>query len=114
MPFKTLRKATTVNSGQAIAVTATPANGKKIIVTKFIGNDTSSAKASCKLVWDYDGTPESLWIINEGSPFEGEIETLEDDSEIVGDGTKKLAIVLDNGCSDAYNMSAFCEYFEEA
>lgn len=112
--FKELRKVATVTSGTETAETVISANGKKITLTKFVGNPTSSAKCCCEVVWDYGGAgEEKLWVISNGPGIPTEITTLDGGGDITGDGTKKLALVLNNGCSSDYNVSAWCEYLEE-
>ena len=56
-----------------------------------------SAKCDVSLIWDYDGTPEILFASS--NPTNVAL-----GRSLVGDGTKKLAIVLRNNCDDTYRM----------
>lgn len=103
-----MQKAAEVLSGTEQAKEVVIANNQKILIDKFIGVASESANARIKLVWDYGGTDELLWVISNELPMPDEIYF-----EKTGDGVKKLAIVLSNDCNDAYPMSAECEYEEQ-
>ena len=103
----TLEKAGLVIAGSILVDEAVISNGQKIYVDNFVGNDATSALSACLLIWDYGGAGETvLWAINQGVGLQHSI-------RLTGDGVKKLAIVLDNACSQDYYMSAHCEYLEE-
>lgn len=100
----TLEKAGLVTPSTPLVDEVTPVAGKTLFVDKFVGNDATSALAACLLIWDYGGAGEEiLWAINQGKDLPHEIRR-------TTDGVKKLAVVLDNACSQNYYMSAFCEY----
>lgn len=97
-----------VLAGTQKVVEITPTSGTTVYVESFEGNDSTAALAACLLIWDHGGAGEEiLWAINQG-------QGLPNDLRRVADGTKKLAIVLDNACNSDYYMSAHCEYEEES
>jgi hypothetical protein len=96
-----------VTSGTQAVKEVTPTAGKTLYIESFEGNDSTSALAACLLVWDNGGPSEEiLWAINQGKG-------LPQDIRRPADGIKKLAIILDNACTNDYYMSAHCEYDEE-
>ena len=81
--------------------TYTPANGVTVQVLLFAGSSPHDANTIVKLVWDWDGAGEEiLWAI------EGQ-HTAPRRFSIMGDGTKKLAVALDNGLTDPVTMSGY-------
>ena len=82
--------------------TYTPADGVKFEVMSFLGEGCFSKNAVVKLVWDIDGAPEILWSMKGSSAMPTNIQV-----ERTGDGTKKLALCLDNGESGPVVMSGF-------
>jgi len=89
------------------ADTHIPANGKKFEVQLFRGEAAYSQNAAVKLVWDYGGGGETIiWVIK-GS---GDMPFVYTNT---GDGTKKIAISLDNGESGALYLSGYADIWEE-
>ena len=87
----------------------TPANGKNFIVMAFEGSGVAaSLNAVVKLVWDFGGAGETvLWTIKGNDFMKHHID------DTLGDGTKKLAVVLDNGEAGPVFMSGYCRILEE-
>jgi hypothetical protein len=104
--FKTLQIADHVLAGNSEFVDYVVPNGMTISIDRFKGNDSTSAMASCRLIWDYGVTNEILFVINNGPGLEVSIEK-------TGDGVKKLALVLNNNCTSDYDMSAECGFWEK-
>jgi hypothetical protein len=87
----------------------TPANGKKFIVDQFFGDGAFSQNVVVKLVWDYGGGAEQvLWTIKGSSQLPPN-KTF----ELTGNGTKKLALALDNGASGPVYISGFIRAWVE-
>jgi hypothetical protein len=104
--WKELSLAKEVSSSTTEANTVVPASGKEVTVTKFSGHAAYSVNSCVKAVWDYDGTEEIIWS------------TKGDDTEeihhtLTGNGSKKLAIVLENGEDGALVMSGKIGYWEQ-
>lgn len=85
------------------AVTEIPATGKKIVIHTFEGSAPGSSKADVRLVWDFGGVGEEiLWSIQVDGPFpKGK------SFERAGDGVKKMAVCLANGCTADYVLSGY-------
>ena len=78
-----------------------PANGATVEIKKFAGTAAFSVNSVVRLVWDYGGAAEEIvWTIKgEGKmPF---------DYEVIGDGTKKLAVVCENAEAGGIYMSGY-------
>lgn len=102
-----LEKAGLVQNGVPQVSEVVPSAGKTVFIDSFEGNDATSAMAACLLIWDYGGAGEEvLWAINQGVGLPHDIRRS-------ADGTKKLAVVLDNACTQDYYMSAACVWLEE-
>ena len=67
-----------------------PPNGKTWEVVRFVGSAAYLAETSVRLVWDYGGVGEEVLASTHG---DSNVELVR---QVVGDGTKKLAIVLEN------------------
>lgn len=80
---------TSVTAGQEVISYQIPENGKEWILEDFIADAPSSSDGYVALVWDYDGTPEYI-IVSYTSSHRNLTKT------VVGDGVKKLALVLHN------------------
>ena len=80
----------------------TPASGEKIRIFLFnASSPASTANARVKLIWDYEGAGEEiLWVIQNDNLMPDYLYF-----DRTGDGTKKLAIVLHNSCTNDYDMS---------
>jgi len=80
---------TSVTEGQELISYQVPANGKEWFIEEFIADAPSSSDGFVALVWDYDGTPEYIMVSYTSThrPLS---------KSVVGDGTKKLALVLHN------------------
>lgn len=88
---------TSVTEGQEVISYQVPGNGEQWILEEFIADAPSSSDGFVALVWDYDGTPEYIMVsyTSVQRPLS---------KTIVGDGTKKLALVLHNGGDSALVM----------
>lgn len=101
MAVKKYIKSQVVVAGTDIADGYIPANDEKIIVAVFHGQPPSSSKADVRLVWDFEGASEELlWSIQENGPMPDVVFF-----EKTGDGSKKMALCLANGCSADYTIS---------
>ena len=89
-----------LNLGQEIAETVIPGNGKKIYIEEFYGSAAFTSNSVVRIVWDYGGNDEILWSIKgEGQmPFK---------INRTGDGSKKFALVCENGELGKLFMSAY-------
>lgn len=67
-----------------------PANGKTWELVRFVGSAAYVPTTSVRLVWDYGGAGEEVLASTHGDA------NLDFVRQIVGDGTKKLALVLEN------------------
>ena len=67
-----------------------PANGKTWEIVRFVGSAAYLALTTVKLVWDQGGAGEEVIASTHGDA------NLELVRQVVGDGTKKLALVLEN------------------
>lgn len=72
-----------------------PANGKTWEVVRFIGSGAYLPTTAVKLVWDYGGAGEEVIAATHG---DANVEMVR---QVVGDGTKRLAIVLENDSESA-------------
>lgn len=90
-----------VGYGDAECETYTPANGVEFNIIAFHGEAAFDPNAAVELVWDSDGTPEILWTIKGSGQCPISFTR-------TGDGTKKLALCLDNGmASGSVYMSGY-------
>jgi len=80
-----------VGAEQRVADTYTPANGEEIYICCFNGQACFTPNSAVYVAWDYGGENEVILFSTKGS---AEIHL---ESEIIGDGTKKIAVVCDNG-----------------
>ncbi len=87
-----------VSAGQEISSEQVPASGKEWIIGIFQADAPSSSDGWVALVWDYEGASEEFLTLTYTST-ERVISR-----SVVGDGVKKLAIVLHNGDSDSLVM----------
>lgn len=67
-----------------------PANGKTWEIIRFVGSAAYLATTAVKLVWDHGGAGEEVIASTHG---DANIELVR---QVVGDGARKLAIVLEN------------------
>ncbi len=67
-----------------------PANGKTWEIVRFIGSAAYLAVTTVKLVWDFGGAGEEVIASTHGDA------NLELVRQVVGDGAKKLALILEN------------------
>lgn len=105
--FHTLRISKEVNSLREEYTTYTPAEGKKIKITKFAAEGIYTANSACKLIWDLGGQSETvLWSIRGTGEMPGPI-SISDTN-----GVKQLAISCDNAELSRQLMSAYCEFEE--
>lgn len=75
-----------------------PANGKTWEIIRFVGSAAYVATTSVKLVWDYGGAGEEIIASTHG---DANVEMVR---QVVGDGTKKLALVLENDSDSAQSL----------
>jgi hypothetical protein len=98
-----LKVSQSVNSGSTVADTYVVPNGKTATVIYFQASAPDSPLALVRLSWDYGGGGESdEWIEQRDGKFPPNHYP-----QFTGDGTKKLAIVADNGCSDTYYFNGY-------
>lgn len=79
-----------------------PANGKTWEIVRFVGSAAYLSTTAVKLVWDAGGAGEEVIASTHGDA------NLELVRQVVGDGTKKLALVLENDASAAQSLG--CRY----
>jgi len=106
MAWNELKISKSVTAGTKAATTITPANGKIVTVGVFKGEAAFTAISSVMLIWDYQGAGETcIWTVKgSGSmPFKHIITD--------ADGTKKLAVCLDNGEASDIVMSGFADVY---
>ena len=72
-----------------------PANGKTWEIVRFVGSAAYLSTTAVKLVWDFGGPGEEVIASTHGDA------NLELVRQVVGDGTKKLALVLENDAPSA-------------
>ena len=77
-----------------------PANGKTWEVVRFVGSAAYLPATSVSLVWDFGGAGEEVIASTHGDT------NLELVRQVVGDGAKKLAIVLENDADAAQVLGA--------
>ena len=77
-----------------------PANGKTWEVLRFIGSGAYLAETSVKLVWDYGGSSEEVLASTHGDANIALVR------QVVGDGAKKLALVLENTSLSGQGLGA--------
>lgn len=77
-----------------------PANGKTWEIVRFVGSAAYLATTAVKLVWDLGGTAEEVIASTHGDA------NLELVRQVVGDGAKKLAVVLENDAPSAQILGA--------
>ena len=82
-------------------------NGKRFKVLNFHGSAAFQPNAAVKLVWDFGGAGETIvWAIKgqDEMPFA---------FNEVGDGTKKIAVCLENGETGALFLSGYARIWVE-
>jgi hypothetical protein len=67
-----------------------PSSGKTWEIVRFVGSAAYSPDASVKLVWDLGGASEEVIASTHG---DANVELVR---QVAGDGTKKLALVIEN------------------
>ena len=72
-----------------------PANGKTWEIVRFIGSGAYLPTTTVKLVWDHGGPGEEIIASTHGDV------NIEFVRQVVGDGAKKLALVLENDADAA-------------
>jgi hypothetical protein len=100
-----LKKAQLVPLATNIFEELTIPDGQTIVIDSFFATASESALANCQLIWDSQGTPEILWVISNEQPMPDKIWF-----QKTGDGIKKLAVCLANGCQNGYEMACEAEY----
>lgn len=96
MARQALYIAKSVTSGNEDSDTYTVPNGKKVTVVSFNGEAAFSPNSAVKIVWDFGGGAEAvLWSIKGSDKIDSRI--TQDFPTMTGDGTKKIAVALDNG-----------------
>lgn len=86
-----------------------PAQGKAVKISKFVAEGAFSENAVVKLIWDFEGAGETpIWTIKGSSemPF---IHTIPKKDV---NGTKKLAVVLENSLLGPVFLSGYVEFEE--
>ena len=96
-----------VSSGMDEVITYIPPNGQKITPVELVGSVPESPKVRVKLIWDYGGTEEILWIIH-NRPMPRKV-VGHSSLQKTGDGVKKMALVLANGGPNDLDMSGYAE-----
>lgn len=81
----------------------TPPVGSTIEILEIIAEASYNSNSEVRVVWDYEGEQEFLWTMRGSSKFYKKI--IIDASKT--DGTKKLALVADNGELSSLTISAF-------
>lgn len=79
-----------VTAGQEVSHEQVPANGKVWNITYVEADAPSSSDGWIALIWDYGGANEEILFLTYASKSKSL------DREIVGDGTKVLALILHN------------------
>ncbi len=77
-----------------------PANGKTWEIVRFVGSAAYLATTAVKLVWDFGGAGEEVIAATHGDA------NLELVRQVVGDGAKKLSLVLENDAPSAQILGA--------
>lgn len=104
--YKVLELSKEVASGTTECAYEVIPNGKRIHIIKFEGHAVYSVNSVVKVVWDPEGTPETVWSTKG--------DTVSDlAKEYTGNGTKKLRLCLENGEDGDLVMSGRCIYYEE-
>jgi hypothetical protein len=80
-----------------------PANGKTWEIIRFVGSAAYLAQTTVKLVWDHGGAGEEIIASTHGDT------NLELVRQVVGDGIKKLALVLENDGVSGQLLGGRCE-----
>lgn len=77
-----------------------PASGKTWEIVRFVGTAAYLPMTAAKLVWDFGGAGEEIIAATHGDA------NLDLVRQVVGDGTKKLSIVLENDDASAQVLGA--------
>jgi len=85
-----------------------PANGKTWEIVRFVGSAAYLSTTAVKLVWDHGGPGQEVIASTHGDA------NLELVRQVVGDGVKKLALVLENDAPSAQILGARYEVRELA
>jgi len=85
-----------------------PANGKTWEIARFVGSAAYLSTTAVMLVWDHGGAGEEIVASTHG---DANIELFR---QVVGDGVKKLALVLENDAPSAQVLGARYEVKELA
>lgn len=88
------------------AITFIPETGL-FYVSEFIADAAFDSHCAVKLVWDYGQAGETLLWSIKGS------HSVNLDLELTGDGSKKLAVCLDNGLDDSVVLSGYALVVQE-
>jgi hypothetical protein len=108
--LKTMMKSIEVPSGQTVAETYTPGSGvSELAICYFRGDGAFNPNAVVKLVWKYDHATEeeiNIWTTKGG----GEMPCAYSITDC--DGTRKLAVVLENGLDGPIAMSGMAAFKE--
>ena len=105
MSIQKLSASQKVSSGTKVADTYVVPDGIKATCISFEGSAALSSLSVIRLVWDYGGGGETdLWIIQNDEPMPNDYIS---ETTVTGDGSKKLAVVADNGAGADYYMSGF-------
>lgn len=83
-----------------------PAANKRWVITKFVADCASGNDLDIRLYWDYGGVGQELLFSAHG-PM-----TYDEREERIGDGVKKLAIVLNNQTLNMESMTAILTAYE--
>ena len=104
--IKSLMLTKEVNSSTTESNTVIPANGAEIEISFFEGHAAYTVNSCVKAIWDLDGTPEIIWSTK------GDTTSNNLSFSATGDGSKKLAVCLENGEDGALVMSGMIKYLE--
>lgn len=85
--------------GQAVK-DQVPAPGKTWEIVRFVGSAAYLAETTARLVWDQGGASEEILASTHG---DSNIELVR---QVVGDGSKKLALVLENASQAGQSLGA--------
>ena len=110
MAIEELELSMEVGATTSECVTYTPANGKDFRVLSFHGEAAFDANAAVELIWIHNHDTEDedvLWTIKGSGGLAHMIRRTD------ADGTRKLALCLDNGLGGAVYMSGHARIFVE-
>ena len=90
----------TVSALSQVVKDQVPPAGKTWEVVRFVGSGAYVAETSVKLVWDQGGAAEEVIASTHG---DANITLVR---QVVGDGTKKMALVLENASQSGQALGA--------